>query len=85
MSLTDEMRQLARQAKQASRGLAKLPTNEKNGCLIAMAAALENSRDELKRANQLDLVAAAQSGLSSAMLDRLRLESRNALTTALRA
>ena len=41
MTLTEQMTRLARQAKAASRELAKLTTAEKNACLLAMAAALE--------------------------------------------
>jgi glutamate-5-semialdehyde dehydrogenase len=76
MSLSEQMLQIARQAKAASRALAKLGTAEKNGCLVSMAAALEKGRDLLKRANEADMTAAAESGLSSAMLDRLRLDEK---------
>src|SRR5436190_12750118 len=68
------MTQLAKQAKAASRELARLTTSEKNDCLIAMADALEQNRDDLKKANARDLETAAQLGLSAAMLDRLRLD-----------
>jgi len=70
------MTQLARQAKAASRELAKLTTREKNDCLLAMAEALEKSSDALKQVNALDLDAAAKLGLSSAMLDRLKLDDK---------
>ena len=58
MSLADEMAQLARQAKAAARALAKLGTGEKNACLLAMAASLEQGREALIRANHLDMSAA---------------------------
>jgi len=67
---------LARQAKAASRELARLTTAEKNACLFAMAAALEQKASGLKEANALDMEAAAQSGLSPAMLDRLKLDDK---------
>jgi glutamate-5-semialdehyde dehydrogenase len=70
------MRQLGCQAKQASRELAKLGTGEKNGCLLAMATALEQQREALTRANDLDMAAAKGAGLSSAMRDRLRLDEK---------
>jgi glutamate-5-semialdehyde dehydrogenase len=76
MSLTEQMTRLARQAKAASRELAKLTTAEKNACLLAMAAALEQNAGTLKEANALDMDAAAKSGLSSAMLDRLKLDDK---------
>jgi glutamate-5-semialdehyde dehydrogenase len=76
MTLTEQMTRLARQAKTASRELAKLTTAEKNACLLAMAAALEQNAAALKQANALDMDAAAKSGLSSAMLDRLKLDDK---------
>src|SRR5438309_8246128 len=74
MTLTEQMTLLARQAKAASRELARLTTAEKNDCLLAMAGALEQNRDDIKKANARDLDTAAKMGLSSAMLDRLRLD-----------
>src|SRR5712692_10586398 len=65
---------LARQAKAASRELAKLTTAEKNSSLLAMAAALEDNSALLKSANALDMAAGAQLSLSRAMLDRLKLD-----------
>ena len=76
MNLTEQMTQLAKQAKAASRELAKLTTAEKNACLLAMASALEQKASALKEANVLDLEAAAQMNISSAMLDRLRLDDK---------
>ncbi len=76
MNLTEQMTQLARQAKAASRELAKLTTVEKNNCLFAMADALEKSGDAIKSANARDMETAAQMGLSSAMLDRLKLDDK---------
>jgi glutamate-5-semialdehyde dehydrogenase len=70
------MKQLAREAKQASRQLAKLGTDEKNACLLAMATALETQKDAVKAANEQDLAGAQESGLSTAMLDRLRLDEK---------
>ena len=75
MTLTDQMVQMAKQAKAASRELAKLTSEEKNECLIAMADALEQNRDDIKKANTRDTENAAQLGLSPAMLDRLRLDN----------
>ncbi|HEX7577785.1 MAG TPA: glutamate-5-semialdehyde dehydrogenase, partial [Verrucomicrobiae bacterium] len=76
MTLTEQMTRLAKQAKAASRELAKLTTAEKNACLLAMATALEQSTSTLKDANALDMDAAAKSGLSPAMLDRLKLDDK---------
>ena len=62
MTLTDQMTQLAKNAKAASRELAKLTTAEKNACLLAMATALEQKAEALKQANALDLENAANTG-----------------------
>lgn len=70
------MTQLARQARAASRQLARLTTSEKNACLLAMAEALEQNAEPIKHANALDMQAGAQAGLSAAMLDRLKLDDK---------
>ena len=76
MNLTEQMTTLARQAKAASRELAKLTTAEKNSCLLAMADALEKHSAEIKEANLLDMEGAAAAGLPLAMQDRLKLDDK---------
>ncbi|MBM3879064.1 MAG: glutamate-5-semialdehyde dehydrogenase [Verrucomicrobia bacterium] len=76
MSLTEQMTELARQAKSAARDLARLSRAEKDGCLLAMAEALERRAPELEAANALDLEAGGRAGLSTAMLDRLKLDGK---------
>ena len=76
MHLNEQMTRLARQAKAASRELAKLTTAEKNSCLLAMATALEQNATRIKEANARDMEVGAQLGLSSAMLDRLKLDDK---------
>ena len=76
MTLAEQMMQLAKQSRGAARELARLTTSEKNDCLLAMADALEQNRDDIRKANTRDLEMAAQMALSSAMLDRLRLDDR---------
>ena len=76
MSLLDQMTELARQAKAASRELAKLSTAEKNGALLAMSDALEARAPQLKEANAKDMATGATMGLSTAMLDRLKLDDK---------
>ena len=70
------MTELAKQAKSASRELARLTTAEKNACLLVMADALERNAETIKAANAKDMTAGAQNGLSSAMLDRLKLDDK---------
>jgi glutamate-5-semialdehyde dehydrogenase len=76
MTLTEQMTALAKRAKAASRDLAKLTTAEKNACLLAMADALEKNSPALRQANALDMETAAKMGLTSAMLDRLKLDDK---------
>jgi glutamate-5-semialdehyde dehydrogenase len=76
MNVTEQMTLLAKQAKAASRALVRLSTAEKNACLLAMANALEAKRDAIKQANALDMECGATSGLSAAMLDRLKLDDK---------
>jgi glutamate-5-semialdehyde dehydrogenase len=76
MTLTEQMTLLARQARAASRELAKLSTAEKNLCLLAMADALEQNKAAIQEANARDMKAGAESGLNSAMLDRLKLDDK---------
>src|SRR2546430_9754524 len=82
MTLSEQMAQLGRQAKAASRQLARLNTSQKNLCLTAMADALEQSRKEIQRANAQDLEFAEKSGLSTAMLDRLKLDDKRIASMA---
>jgi len=63
---------LAEQARAASRRLALLSAEKKNGALLAMAENLEKSEAEIEAANRKDLEAGEKAGLSSTLLDRLR-------------
>ena len=76
MTLIEQMTQLAKQAKAASRELSRLATEGKNACLLAMAAALEQNAASIKDANALDMEVGAKMGLTSAMLDRLKLDDK---------
>src|ERR1700678_3097325 len=82
MNLREQMTQLGRQAKAASRQLARLSTAQKNDCLLAMAAALEQNREAIQEANADDMEAAAKNGLSNAMLDRLKLDDKRIASMA---
>lgn len=82
MTLTEQMTLLATQAKAAARELAKLTTAEKNACLLAMAAALEQNAHALKQANALDMEVAAKMGLSAALLDRLKMDDKRIIAMA---
>ena len=64
---------LAETAKNASREIAWLSSEEKNAALLSMAGLLERSRGEIEEANRKDLAAGEKAGLSAALLDRLRI------------
>lgn len=82
MILLEQMTQLAKQAKAASRELARLTTAEKNAILLAMADALEANTAAIKEANALDMDFGAKHGLSAAMLDRLKLDDKRIASMA---
>jgi glutamate-5-semialdehyde dehydrogenase len=61
-------------AREASRTLATVDDRTKDAALEAMATALEQRLDEVLEANGRDMEAGAEAGLSSALLDRLKLD-----------
>ncbi len=76
MDLREQITELAKRARAASRALAKLSTAEKNQCLLAMAEGIEKAADQILAANECDMEAAVKGGMSKAMLDRLLLNER---------
>ncbi|MCC7376319.1 MAG: glutamate-5-semialdehyde dehydrogenase [Verrucomicrobiales bacterium] len=82
MSLSDQMRSLAAEAKCASRAVAQLSTADKNKALLAMADALEQATPALLAANAKDMETGRNLGLSAAMLDRLKLDETRVKTMA---
>ncbi|MEZ5121600.1 MAG: glutamate-5-semialdehyde dehydrogenase [Solirubrobacterales bacterium] len=69
-SVTD----ICREAQRAARALAQLDTAAKDAALLAIADALIARADEILEANARDLEAGREAGLSSALMDRLRLD-----------
>lgn len=67
------MLDMGRRARAASRQIAKAVTEQKNTALLAMAAAIDVSREQLMAANGLDMTAGNKKGLDAALLDRLEL------------
>jgi glutamate-5-semialdehyde dehydrogenase len=72
----------AKKAKAASRALANISTEIKNNALFKMAAGLEKESATLLAENKKDLDAAAQKGLSKAMIDRLTLNPERIVAMA---
>jgi glutamate-5-semialdehyde dehydrogenase len=68
-----DVRQKAEQARAASKRLALLTEAQKNAGLRAMAQALRNRRKAILAANEEDLRRGEEAGLSTALMDRLRL------------
>ncbi|MGQ2950988.1 MAG: glutamate-5-semialdehyde dehydrogenase [Agrobacterium sp.] len=67
------MMTIGAQAKAASRPLSIAGTDQKNRALLAMASAIEASRDVILAANKKDLAAADTAGLAASFVDRLTL------------
>ncbi len=76
MSVKEDVLKIARGAKAASLGLAKLPSNVKNKALLLMAESLEKKAGILKEANRIDVEAARKKSLSGAMIDRLTITDK---------
>jgi glutamate-5-semialdehyde dehydrogenase len=76
MDIKTYMQTLGRQARDASRAVARADTNQKNKALLAMATAIERDAGKLLAANTRDMDAARARGLDSAMLDRLALNEK---------
>lgn len=66
-------RQVAQRAKAAAVALARATGQQKNDWLAQSARAIRQQTDSLVAANQLDIQAAAEFGLTDAQIDRLRL------------
>ena len=65
---------MGRQARTAAHALAILSTRQKNAILHSMAAELREQSAEILEENAKDLATGEANGLTSAMLDRLRLD-----------
>ena len=82
MDIQQYMQQVGRQAREASRAMARADTNVKNQALRCIAAAIRRDVAALIAANQEDLAAARAAGLEPAMLDRLTLSEKSVAAMA---
>ncbi len=82
MNVRDYMQTLGRQAREASRAVARAPTRVRNEALLAMAAAIRRDSARLLAANGEDLDAARAAGLEAAMLDRLAISEKSVAAMA---
>ena len=72
----DEVASKGRQAREASRLLASLPTRVKDKALLAMADALEERQQFILQANAADVRRAQDKGLGEVFVDRLLLSEK---------
>src|SRR3990172_8183653 len=68
-----DLQAMGRTAKLAARRLATLGTDVKNRALLAIADAIVAGQDEILRANQHDMQASKDAGVTGYILDRLLL------------
>jgi glutamate-5-semialdehyde dehydrogenase len=76
MDVQTYMHGVGRQARAASRAIAKSDTETRNRALTQIAQAIERDAKRLLAANQYDLEVARQQKLDSAMIDRLTLSPK---------
>ena len=76
------MQALGKQARDASRAIARADTNQKNRALLAIAAALRRDAAKLLEANARDMEHARSSGLDAALLDRLEINEKGVVGMA---
>jgi len=74
MTVAEQIRTIAADARQASFAMARLSSGAKNELLLDMALVLEKKAPQIIEENRKDLLAGEASGLSAAMLDRLMLD-----------
>jgi glutamate-5-semialdehyde dehydrogenase len=79
---TPSVTELCATAKRAARQLAQLDRGTKDAALHAIADALEARTDEVLAANARDMEAGREASLTSALLDRLRLDEARIATIA---
>ncbi len=82
MDVKNYMQTLGKQARDASRDIARADTNQKNGALLAIAAAIRRDVAKLLEANARDMEHARANGLDSALLDRLEINEKTVMGMA---
>ncbi|MDF1711989.1 MAG: glutamate-5-semialdehyde dehydrogenase [Akkermansiaceae bacterium] len=73
--IKDQVYEMGRKARAAALALAVLSEEKKNEILKAMAGGIRAAAPQILEANARDLAAGEERGLTSAMLDRLRLDA----------
>ena len=75
MSIENRVKELGRQAREASRVVAASTVATRNKALLAIRDAIADNRNDLLAANAQDVAAGAETGLAPALLDRLELNA----------
>jgi glutamate-5-semialdehyde dehydrogenase len=76
MSETDLIQTMAKEAREAARRMRKAGRSQKDEALRLMGEKLLQKEAFIKKENETDVTRARESGLSSAMVDRLTLDSK---------
>ena len=82
MDVKQYMQTLGRQAREASRAIARADTVQKNRALVGIAAAIRRDTEKLLAANARDMEHARASGLDAALLDRLEISDKTVAAMA---
>ncbi|WP_319241409.1 glutamate-5-semialdehyde dehydrogenase [uncultured Propionivibrio sp.] len=77
MDIKQYVETVGKQARQASRAMARADTRAKNLALQQIAAGIRQHSTAILEANHRDMTAAEAAGLETAMLDRLRLTEKS--------
>ncbi len=76
MEIKDIVIKKAKEAKEASRIIARATTDVKNRTILRMAEYLKKNREEIIKANKIDIKNAQKKGLTKALIDRLTLTEK---------
>ncbi|GLC92044.1 gamma-glutamyl phosphate reductase [Cupriavidus sp. TA19] len=82
LDLNQYMDRVGRQARAASRAMARASTADKNQALLTIAAAIRRDADKLKAVNARDVERARAKGQDAAFVDRLTLSDKAIATMA---
>ncbi|WDH77663.1 glutamate-5-semialdehyde dehydrogenase [Microbacterium esteraromaticum] len=72
---TDTAQDRLARAKDASRSIARLTSDDKHRALSAIAGAIEAGVDRILEANAVDIARGRENGIGDALIDRLRLDA----------
>ena len=73
-SISNEMKKIGQQAKEAAAILGRLSVTEKNAALLEMATSLEENMGAILMANEKDIAQARENGLAEPLVERLTID-----------